>query len=49
MHIHYLTLVIERALYTVTKQIESRKVSEIVDGGKKETDGKEKARKAIRT
>jgi len=47
-HINYLTLVTETALYTITKHIESRNVSEIADGGKKEADGRKEVREAIR-
>jgi hypothetical protein len=41
-HINYLTLVTETALYTIMKQIESRNVSEIGDGGEKRNRRKEK-------
>jgi hypothetical protein len=47
-HINYLTLVTETALYTATKHIESRHVSEVGDGGKKEADGRKEVREAIR-
>jgi hypothetical protein len=44
---NYLTLVTETALYTITKEIESRNVSEVGDGGKKEADGRKEVREAI--
>ena len=47
-HINYLTLVTETALYTITKHVESKKVSEVGVGGKKEADGRKEVREAIR-
>jgi hypothetical protein len=48
-HINYLTFVTETALYTITKHIESRNVSEVGNGGKKEADGRKEVRETIRT
>jgi len=47
-HINYLTFVTETTLYTITKHIESRNVSEVGDGGKREADGRKEVREAIR-